>query len=101
MQRPEDEEEATEPALSREDFVSLVAGLKVVIAVDGSIEVHGIPASLPPEEQQKIAQTAADAATEQLQRLVRRGRPISSADRRTVTRAAQAAVLADAVATAA
>lgn len=100
-QSPPVEEPVTEPELSREDFESLVAGLKVVIAVDGSIEVHGIPASLPPEEQQRIAQTAADAATEQLQRLVRRGRPISSADRRTVTKVAQAAVLADAVAAAA
>lgn len=92
-QSPPVEEPVTEPELSREDFESLVASLKVVIAVDGSIEVHGIPAALPPAEQQEIAQTAADAATEQLQRLVRRGRPISSADRRTVTNAAQSAVL--------
>lgn len=93
-QGPRDEQPVAEPTLSKENFESLVASLKVVIAVDGSIEVHGIPAALPLEEQQRIAQTAADAATEQLQRLVRRGRPISAADRRTVTEAAQSAVLA-------
>jgi len=81
-------------ALTSDGVTSLAASLKVVIAVDGSIEVHGIPASLPEDEQRRIAQTAADAAAQQLRRIARRGRPLRSADRRHVTKAAQAAVRA-------
>jgi hypothetical protein len=78
-----------------EETVKLdVADLQVAIGIDGSIEVRGIPADLPEAEQRRIARTAADAAADQLHRIVRRGRPIKSADRRHVTKAARAAVLA-------
>jgi hypothetical protein len=70
------------------------ADLQVAIGIDGSIEVRGIPADLPEDEQRRIAQIAADAAAQQLHQIVRRGRPIRSADRRHVTKAARAAVLA-------
>jgi len=82
------------PASSQEQVSLDVANLRVAIGIDGSIEVHGIPADLPEDKQRSIAQTAADAAAEQLHRIVRRGRPLKSADRRHVTKAARAAVLA-------
>ena len=84
----------TDSTSHSEEVSTLAANLRVVIAVDGSIEVHGIPASLPEDEQRRIAQTAADAAAQQLRRIVKRGRPLRSADRRNVTKTAQAAVRA-------
>jgi hypothetical protein len=91
---PEEPLAEVESEMATDEVTAVVASLRVVIAVDGSIEVHGIPASLPEDEQRRIAQTAADAAAQQLRRIARRGRPLRSADRRHVTKAAQAAVLA-------
>jgi hypothetical protein len=74
-------------------FQAIVSQLKVVIDPDGSVRVDGIPADLSETVQQEMAQTAAKAAVGQLDMLARRGRPITSADRRSVSKAARTAVL--------
>lgn len=72
-------------------FEAIVSRLRVVIEPDGSVRVDGIPSDLPESDQRDLATAAARAAVGQLDQLVRRGRPITSAQRRAVTKAAQAA----------
>lgn len=82
------------PAAMDQAFQAIVSQLHVAVEPDGSVRVDGIPADLPENVQQEMASTAANAAAGQLQRLARRGRPITSADRRSVAKAARAAVFA-------
>lgn len=88
------DEPTDESGMTTAEVDEMIGGLRVEIGIDGSLEVHGIPAHLSEVEQRRIAQTAADAAAAQLHRIARRGRPISSAARRQATQAARTAVRA-------
>ncbi len=79
--------------LSRDQVRQIRDELYVVITPDGSVNVHGIPTTLPAPLRETIARVAADAATQRMHALVRRGRPLSTHDLETVTTVTREAVI--------
>lgn len=80
------------PAASDVDLRAVAAKLTVDVAPDGSVTVNGIPADLPEDEAQRIAEIAADAAVKQLRRILPVRPTPSRDDRRLLTKVAREAV---------
>lgn len=71
---------------------SLVNGLHVSVAPDGSVSVSGIPEWVPANLRNHLAKVAADAALKQWERTIRKRPNPSRDDRRLFTKAARDAV---------
>lgn len=79
-------------SIDEETMDSLVSGLHVAVAPDGSVSVSGIPDWVPANLRNKLAKVAADAALKQWERTIRSRPNPSRDDRRLFTKAARDAV---------
>ena len=78
------------------DLAEIARTVNVVITTDGSVLVEGIPATVPEELREVVAQIAADAAIRHVERTLRVRPTPSRADRRLFTKAAREALIAEA-----
>lgn len=93
-QRPEpDLQPVAAQALSELD--DAVGQLRVEVRADGSVAVHGIPDTVPPDVGQALAEVAQHEAERHLRRILRIRAVPTRNDRRVVTKAAREAVAAE------
>ena len=78
------------------DLEQIARTVHVVVEVDGSVVVEGIPATVPADLREVVARIAADAAIRHMQRTLRVRPTPSRDDRRLFTKAAREAMLAEA-----
>ena len=78
------------------DLERIARTVHVVVQTDGSVIVEGIPASVPEELREVVAQIAADAAVRHMERTLRVRPTPSRDDRRLFTKAAREALVAEA-----
>lgn len=78
--------------LAEDDLERIMKGLYVALRADGSVHVHGIPVTITDDVRDGVARVAAQAATQRLESLVRRARPLSTLDLQAVNVAARSAV---------
>ena len=78
------------------DLAEIARTVHVVVQTDGSVVVEGIPASVPEELREVVAQIAADAAVRHMERTLRVRPTPSRSDRRLFTKAAREALIAEA-----
>ena len=74
------------------DLADLTADLTVDVNPDGSVEVRGLPATLPREIGAQVATTAAEAAVRRLERMLITRRTLTRDDRRALNKVAREAV---------
>ena len=79
-------------SIDEQALESLVGGLHVSVAPDGSVSVSGIPEWVPANLRNHLAKVAADAALKQWERTIRRRPQPNRDDRRLFTKAARDAV---------
>lgn len=79
-------------SIDQEALDSLVHGLHVSVAPDGSVSVSGIPEWVPENMRNHVAKVAANAALKQWERTIRTRPTPSRDDRRLFTKAARDAV---------
>lgn len=79
-------------SIDEEALESLVSGLHVSVAPDGSVSVSGIPDWVPANLRSHLAKVAADAALKQWERTIRTRPNPNRDDRRLFTKAARDAV---------
>jgi hypothetical protein len=78
------------------DLAEIAKSVHVVVDVDGSVVVEGIPTTVPEDLREVVARIAADAAVRHMQRTLRVRPTPSRDDRRLFTKAARAALVAEA-----